>query len=125
MQAQRIDKDDVRFDIFTQMFDIIDDNIEVRVQNNRLMQGIIELNRTKVSSVMMGMIQSSKSTVGGNNKATPGGGKSTPGAQSLNDTIVMRKDKSNNVTPSGMTPGEAIGSSDFEKRKLQRSIRTQ
>lgn len=28
LQAQRVDRDDVRYDIFKQLFDIIDDNIE-------------------------------------------------------------------------------------------------
>ena len=45
-----MDRDDVRYDIFKQLFDIVEDNIEVRLLNNRQLEAIIELNRSKVAS---------------------------------------------------------------------------
>jgi len=45
-----VDRDDVRYDIFKQLFDIVEDNIEVRLLNNRQLEAIIELNRSKVAS---------------------------------------------------------------------------
>ena len=35
LQSQRVNRDDVRYDIFKQLFDIIDDNIDLRLHNNR------------------------------------------------------------------------------------------
>ena len=48
MQSQRVNRDDVRYDIFKQLFDIIDDNIDLRLHNNRQTEAIIMLNRNKV-----------------------------------------------------------------------------
>ena len=50
LQGQRVDRDDVRYDIFKQLFDIVEDNIEVRLLNNRQLEAIIELNRARVAS---------------------------------------------------------------------------
>jgi hypothetical protein len=50
LQAQRVDRDDVRYDIFKQLFDIVEDDIEVRLLNNRQLEAIVELNRTKIAS---------------------------------------------------------------------------
>ena len=50
LQAQRVDRDDVRYDIFKQLFDIVEDDIEVRMLNNRQLEAIVELNRTKIAS---------------------------------------------------------------------------
>ncbi len=53
LQSQRVDRDDVRYDIFKQLFDILEDDIDVRLLNNRHLEAIIELNRAKVASVFM------------------------------------------------------------------------
>ena len=45
-----MDRDDVRYDIFKQLFDIVDDDIEVRMLNNRQLEAIVELNRSKIAS---------------------------------------------------------------------------
>ncbi len=45
-----MDRDDVRYDIFKQLFDIVEDNIEVRLLNNRQLEAIVELNRARVAS---------------------------------------------------------------------------
>jgi hypothetical protein len=50
LQAQRVDRDDVRYDIFKQLFDIVEDDIEVRLLNNRQLEAIVELNRAKIAS---------------------------------------------------------------------------
>jgi hypothetical protein len=50
LQAQRVDRDDVRYDIFKQLFDIVEDDIEVRMLNNRQLEAIVELNRSKIAS---------------------------------------------------------------------------
>jgi hypothetical protein len=50
LQAQRVDRDDVRYDIFKQLFDIVEDDIEVRMLNNRQLEAIVELNRAKIAS---------------------------------------------------------------------------
>jgi hypothetical protein len=50
LQGQRVDRDDVRYDIFKQLFDIVEDNIEVRLLNNRQLEAIVELNRARVAS---------------------------------------------------------------------------
>ncbi len=44
-----MDKDDVRYDIFKHLFDIIDDDIEMRLLNNRQLEAIVELNRSKIA----------------------------------------------------------------------------
>jgi hypothetical protein len=44
-----VDKDDVRYDIFKHLFDIIDDDIEMRLLNNRQLEAIVELNRSKIA----------------------------------------------------------------------------
>lgn len=44
-----MDRDDVRYDIFKHLFDIIDDDIEMRLLNNRQLEAIVELNRSKIA----------------------------------------------------------------------------
>jgi hypothetical protein len=70
LQSQRVNRDDVRYDIFKQLFDIIDDNIDLRLHNNRQTEAIIMLNRNKVVANTVRVIETDgkKGAIG-----TPGG----------------------------------------------------
>ena len=103
LQCQRVDRDDVRFDIFKQLFDIIEDDIDMRLLNNRQLEAIVELNRSKVASQLL---MNSGSGNASRMQMTPGGN------NSMNDTLVMKKGEM-------MTPGGG----DFDKRKNQRSMK--
>ena len=96
----------MRYDIFKQLFDIIEDDIDVRMLNNRQLEAIVELNRTKVASQVL--MSNSASRVQMKGQFITGGN------NSMNDTIVMKKGSL--TTPGG-------GGGDFDKRKQLRSIK--
>ena len=90
----------MRYDIFKQLFDIIEDDMDVRMLNNRQLEAIVELNRTKVASQVL--MSNSASRVQMKGQFITGGN------NSMNDTIVMKKGSL--TTPGG-------GGGDFDKRK--------
>ena len=48
LDSQRVDKDDLRFEIFTHIYEILADNISLRLSCNRQLETILLLNTKRI-----------------------------------------------------------------------------
>jgi hypothetical protein len=51
LESQRLEKDDLRYEVFQQIYDILQDDIEFRLSLNLKLEAIHELNNRKLQSI--------------------------------------------------------------------------
>lgn len=47
LSSQRVDRDDLRYDVFNFIFDMLSENVDLRLGHNRLLRTVLELNTVR------------------------------------------------------------------------------
>lgn len=84
METQRVDHNDLRYDVFNSIYELLTDNIELRLTGNRSLKTILELNTKKIVQYNTAANAPKSSKLRENE--TKGRGITTPGA---NESMTM------------------------------------